>query len=110
MSKKRAISQPNHIPFLFCAHSQGFISTTANSNEILQTKNILNSNRKDRCSDIFLEEEGFDKHTFQIYPQRFVGTCHNFNVCLCFLWLINKLETYRKFQMLLTLAKFNVIG
>jgi hypothetical protein len=96
MSKKRSISQSNYITFLFCAHSQGFISATVNSNEILQTKNILNSNRKDGYSDIFLEEEGFDKHTFQFYPERLVGTCHNFSVCLCFLCLINKLETYPK--------------
>jgi hypothetical protein len=96
MSKKRAISQPNYIPFLFFAHSQGFISATANSNENFQAKNILNSNRKDGYSDIFLEEEGFDKHTFQFYLERLVGTCYYFNVWLCFLYLINKLQTYPK--------------
>lgn len=81
--------------FLFYAQNQDTINISGISNKILQTKNILIRNKKDRYSESFVEED-FEKHYFQFYPKELDGSCYQFNVSLCFLFLINKIETYPK--------------
>jgi len=81
--------------FSFYAQNQDIINISGNSNKILQTKNILFRNKEDRYSETFTVED-FEKHDFQFYPKELDGYCYQFNVSLCFLFLINKIETYPK--------------